>query len=272
MLTGSCSGDHHRPMGAKANSTRQAALQRSTVDSWLGTQPSPNTQAAYRSDLDAFGRWCTREGAVPLTADTATVVAFQVARAAAGDSDSTIRRRWSALSSFYEFALDRQLTSTNPTVGVVRPKVLAGDVSPTLELSAESVATARAAAAALDPRLDALVALIVSDGLKVVEALALDIGDVVSKRPATTITIRRRGEETRIVLDRETAKAVRRCIGARRSGPLFVSERSSPDGRQHRLTRFGADHLIRQLRNESAAAHVTANALRRFHINSRKLT
>lgn len=130
-----------------------------------------------------------RQGGVPLTADTATLVAFQVTRAAAGDSDSTIRRRWSALSSFYEFALDRQLTSTNPTVGVVRPKVLAGDVSPTLELSAEAVASARAVAAALDPRLDAPVALIVADGLKVVEALALDIGDVVSKRPATTITI-----------------------------------------------------------------------------------
>lgn len=246
-----------------------AALQNSTIEGWLSTQSSPNTRAAYRSDLDVFGRWCVRQGAIPLTADTATLVAFQMAREAAGDSASTIRRRWSALSSFYDFAVDRRLASDNPVVGVDRPKVLAGDPSPTLQLSREAVAGYRASAAALDPRLEALVALLVSDGLKIGEALALDIDDVSRKPSATVITVRRRGESKRIVLYQDSAKAVRRCVGTRRTGPVFVSEKSTTSERPNRLTRFGADHLIRQLRTGNETEGVTANALRRFHISNR---
>jgi site-specific recombinase XerD len=257
-------------MAEKESRKGPAALQRSTVEGWLSTQPSPNTRAAYRSDLDAFGRWCARQGAIPLTADTATLVAFQVAREAAGDSAATIRRRWSALSSFYDFAVDRRLTSSNPAVGVDRPKVLAGDPSPTLQLTPGAVAGYRASAAALDPRLEALVALLVSEGLKVGEALALDIDDVSAKSSATTITIRRRGESKRMVLDHDSAKAVRRCVGTRRAGPVFISEKSSTSERPNRLTRFGADHLIRQLRTDDETERVTANALRRFHISTRE--
>lgn len=256
-------------MAAKA-SRKAAALHRSVREGWLSTQPSANTRAAYCSDLDSFGRWCAEHGTIPLTADTATLVAFQAAREADGDSASTIRRRWSALSSFYDFAVDRHLTSINPTIGADRPRVLAGDPSPTLRLSAEAVASYRAVAAALDPRLDALVALVVADGLKVGEALALDIDDVSGKSPATTITVRRRGQSKRIVLDRESARAVRRCVGKRLTGPVFVSERSSTSGGPNRLTRFGADHLIRQLRTDSAKEPVTANAFRRFHISNRE--
>ena len=140
-----------------------------------------------------------------MTADTATLVAFQTAREAAGDSDSTIRRRWSALTSFYSFVVERELRAVNPAVGVDRPKVVSGDPSPTVQLSDEAVASYRAAAAALDPRLDALVALLVCDGLKVAEALALDIDDVSGKPSATTITVRRRGQTTRLILDDATA-------------------------------------------------------------------
>jgi integrase/recombinase XerD len=120
--------------------------------------------------------------------------------------------------------------------------------------------------------LEALVALLVCDGLKVAEALALDIDDVSGRPPGTTITIRRRGETTRIVLHHDSARAVRRCIAKRRIGPVFVSESSSKSDARHRLTRFGADHLIRQLRTDDLTKQVTANALRRFHINERQLS
>jgi len=201
-----------------------------------------------------------------LTADPGTLIAFQAARGVAGDSDSTIRRRWSAISSFYDFAVDHDLRATNPALGSDRPKVLSGDPSPTVRLSEETVATCRAVAAALDRRLEALVALLVCDGLKVTEALALDIGDISGKPPQTTITVRRRGQTKRIVLDRDTARAIRRCVGKRRTGPVFVSERSSKADAPSRLTRFGVDHLIRQLRTGETTERVTANALRRFHI------
>jgi site-specific recombinase XerD len=254
-------------MARRASSaTQAAALQRNTLEDWLRGQTSANTRAAYRSDLGAFGEWCAREGAFPLTVDAADLVTFQAARKAAGDSPSTIRRRWSALSSFYDFAVEQQLRSGNPADGADRPKVMSGDQSPTAQLSDEAVAGYRAVAAALDPRLDALVGLLVCDGLKVAEALALDIADISGRPPATAITVRRRGETKRIVLDRDSARAVRRCVGKRTAGPVFVNERSSKSGTPRRLTRFGADHLIRRLRTDESAQPVTANALRRFHI------
>ena len=272
MLTSSPDAVIIGAMAPKPSSRREAAArQHSTLEGWLSTHASPNTRSAYRSDLEAFGDWCARRGAIPLTADTASLVAFQAAREIAGDSASTIRRRWSALSSFYEFAVDHQMRSINPALGVDRPKVAAGDPSPTVRLSDEAVATCRAVAAALDPRLEALVALLVCDGLKVTEALALDIDDLSGRPPATTITLRRRGETKRIVLDRDSARAVRRCVGKRRAGPVFVSERLSKSDTPNRLTRFGADHLIRQLRTDDTTEHLTANALRRFHITTSQL-
>ncbi len=258
-------------MAQKATRGEQrAALQQSTLDDWQTALLSPNTRAAYRGDLKSFGIWCAHHGAIPLTADTATLVAFQAAREAAGDTDSTIRRRWSALSSFYDFVVERDLRPSNPTLGVDRPKVLSGDPSPTVRLSEAAVANCRAVVAALDPRLEALVALLVCDGLKVAEALALDIDHVSGRPPATTIIVRRRGESERVVLDPDSARAVRRCVGKRRSGPVFVNERSSKLSAPHRLTRFGADHLIRQLRSDALTEQVTANALRRFHISTRR--
>jgi integrase/recombinase XerD len=256
-------------MAQRPPSRAQRAAQQSTLEGWLSTQLAPNTRAAYRSDLVTFDKWCAGHGAIPLLADTATLVTFQAARQAAGDSDATLRRRWSALSSFYEFAIDHELRSINPAVGVDRPKISPDGSSPTALLSEATVARCRNNAAALDPRLEALVALLVIDGLKVTEALALDVSDLSGRSSATTLTVRRRGELTRVVLDPDSARAVRRCVAQRRSGAVFVSGRAAKSHDLHRLTRFGADHLIRRLRTDDMAEHVTANALRRYYIETR---
>lgn len=236
---------------------------------WFETHASPNTRAAYRTDYETFCRWCAANGAVPIRADSTTLLAFHAARQAAGDSPSTLRRRWSALSSFYEYALARDAALTNPTVGSSRPPRPSGERSSTAQLSLQAVAECRAVAAALDPRLDALVSLLVSDGLKIGEALALDIDNLTGRPPRSALIIRRRGVPVRIMLDADSTRAVLRCVGKRRSGPLFTSNRTAATDKPRRLTRFGADHLIRQLTN-GVENRVTANALRRFHIIATK--
>jgi site-specific recombinase XerD len=242
------------------------ALQHRLVEAWVSCQRTPNTRAAYRNELKTFAAWCASRGSIILHADLETMVAFAAAREAAGDSPSTLRRRWSALSSFFEFAVDHDAAPTNPLVGVRRPAAASGNPSSTVQLSARQIAEYRDLAAALDPRLEALVALLVTDGLKLGEALALDIDDVRGRPPRTTLTIRRRGAETRVPLDPGSAKAVFRCIGSRRDGPIFLSGGTSL-GRPRRLTRFGADHLVRQL-SRGGSQRVTTNELRRFHITS----
>jgi integrase/recombinase XerD len=175
------------------------------------------------------------------------------------------------LSSFYRFAIDMDSTAVNPVAGAPRPRPAAGDPSPTQVLTVHAVEQYLALAAALDPRLDALVSLLVFEGLKVGEALALDVDDVSGRPPKVSLMIRRKGSSRRVMLGPESARSVRRCAGRRRSEPLFTSGRpASLETSPRRLTRFGADHLIRQL-SSIGDDRVTANALRRFYITSSHL-
>jgi hypothetical protein len=60
---------------------------------------------------------------------------------------------------------------------------------------------------------------------------------------------------------------VRRCAGRRTNQPLFISDHRARTRTPQRLSRFGADHLLRQLR-DSNDERVTANELRRYYITS----
>ena len=266
MLTDEASAWQDFDMAQRRPRPAERALEQRLIDDWVDRQRSPNTRAAYRFELKTFGAWCAARGSLVLRADLDTIVAFAAAREAAGDSPSTLRRRWSALSSFFDFAIEQDAVETNPLLGLPRPTAARDDPSTTTQLTPEAVANYRAVAAAIDPRLDALVALLVADGLKLGEALALDIDDVRGRPPKVSLVIRRRGVVTRVLLEAASGRAVRRCIGVRRDGPLFVSG-SAPHGDAHRLTRFGADHLIRQLTRDEFH-RVTANELRRFHITN----
>ncbi|MEP7203173.1 MAG: site-specific integrase [Ilumatobacteraceae bacterium] len=238
------------------------------ADEWLASQVSTNTRAAYRADFEAFAQWCRGIGATPLNADTVTVGAFQAARRAAGDSATTIRRRWYALSSFYQFAMNARSTDSNPLDAASRPSTESSDTSPTPLLSSQSVKNYLAKAAALDTRLEALVSLLVFDGLKLGEALALDVDDLSGRPPNVILSIRRHDSIEQVALHDITSRAVRRCAGDREGEPLFTNARRSlPEGTRRRLTRFGADHLIKQLRTDEDGP-LTTNALRRFHVTA----
>lgn len=256
---------------ARRDSDTDARFHERLVEAWVERQRSPNTRAAYRTELKTFGAWCAARGTIALRADRQTMVDFAAARAAAGDRPSTLRRRWSALTSFFDFAIEQRARSgANPLEGMPRPVAATGNPSTTGRLSSQTVADCRVVAAALDPRLDALVSLLIADGLKLGEALALDVGDVTGRPPNMRLRIVRRGDTTRTLLDPASAVAVARCVGSRRDGPLFLSASASSEG-PRRLSRFGADHLIRQLTGDGPQ-RVTANELRRFHITSRHRT
>lgn len=266
MLTYPAANWHHWSMNETP--AHSASVPESVVEAWLAGQSSSNTRSAYRTDLETFGRWCAQNHALPLQADAKTVAAFQLAREAAGDSAATLRRRRSSLSSFYRFAILAGMTDANPVAGAQRPPVVIDDPEAAPALTQRAVDAYLATAAALDPRLDALVSLLAFDGVKLGEALALDVDDVTGRPPKVALKVRRKGVVDRVVLGARSARAVRRCVGRRRSEPLFTSERAAaPATAPRRLTRFGADHLIRQL-TESSDERVTSNAFRRFFIAS----
>jgi integrase len=169
------------------------------------------------------------------------------------------------LSSFFQFAVDAGVLDDNPAESGRRPALPATNPSATVLLSAEAVEAYLASARALDARLDALVSLLVFDGLKLGEALALDVADVRGRPPNITVLVRRRRDrDGRVILTRRSAGAVYRCANRRTGEPLFTGP--ARNGVKHRLTRFGADHLLKQL--DATGVAVSANMLRRFHITA----
>ena len=88
----------------------------SLVTAWLGSQTSPNTQAAYCGDLDLFRAWWdAHRRRAPLTATAADVERFEQACVDAGSSEATVARRVSALSSFFTFAAAQGRSPLRPS-------------------------------------------------------------------------------------------------------------------------------------------------------------
>jgi integrase len=165
-----------------------------------------------------------------------------------------VHRRLSALSSFYRHAAG---AAGNPVEGAARP---AAPDPASDTLSTAEAARLWAAACRLGPKTASLVGLVLLDGLKTSEVLPLDVGDVRFGRATATVAIQRRDAPTPVAA--QTAVVLRRYVGPRRSGPLFVGDNPTRD--PARLTRFGVDYLVKRAGAEAGLdAPLTVNTLRR---------
>ena len=108
----------------------------------------------------------------------------------------------------------------------------------------------------------ALVALLMLDGLKLGEALDADLDDLTG--PPPTLTVTRQGRFQTIALDPSTASAIDMYAAERTTGPLLLGK--SPTREPARLTRFGADHLVKRASAKAGITKpVSANTLRRYY-------
>lgn len=148
------------------------------VAGWLLGYNSPHTRRAYARDLAGWTSWCAGLDVEPLHAERVHVDAWarhltEQRRLAA----ATVARRLAAVSAFYRWCVLEQHLAANPAVHVRRPDV-DPDSSTTLGLTADQARALLAAAAEHSPRMHALVALLLVDGLRISEALALDVHHV----------------------------------------------------------------------------------------------
>lgn len=233
------------------------------VDGWLAGHPSPNTQAAYRQDLVRFAGWCAAAGLRPLAVAPADLDTYRDACLADGASTATVARRLSGIASFFRYAAAEGAVQGDPAGGVERP--VANDPARAAVLDPGEMRALLAAAGGLGHKAEALVMLLGLDGLKLGEALAIDVGDL-SLRRTPSVSLERRGTPQTISLSKLTAQALSAYIADRRAGPLFLGD-SATDRRPARLTRFGADFIIKRA---GAAAGIprpiSANTLRRSYI------
>jgi len=224
----------------------------STLRAWLATMGSANTRAAYSRDLQVFISWTSSTGVAPLAATSVHIEAFRIHCEAAGASPATVHRRLSALSSFYRHAAGDE---PNPVDGTARPAAAA---SATERLAPVEAALVWAAACHLGPKTAALVGLIMHDGMKSGEVLPLDVTDVRFGAGPAVVSL---ASASRTV-DPRTSAPLRRYVGTRRAGPLFLGD--NPTRQPARLTRFGVDYLVKRAGVAAGlTTPLTVNVLRR---------
>jgi integrase/recombinase XerD len=235
---------------------------RTATAAWLASRRSPHTRTAYFADLADWLAWCERTGLDPRDALRGDVDAYAAERLAALSSASTARKL-STVSSWYGYLMTNGVADCNPVAAVDRPAV-SRDASPTVGLSAAEVARfVRAARAACGPtarRDAALLAMLAELGLRVGEALGLDLADLRHNRGHRTVRVAGKGGHHRELpipapLGRDLdAYLAERAVAAgltvdQLSGPLFVTA----TGR-----RVGQPAVFRLVRRTAAAAGLPA--------------
>jgi integrase len=167
------------------------------------------------------------------------------------------------LTSFFEHALDAGAVRSNPLVAVERPAASRTRQPPGLD--EDDALALLDAAAAVGAKVVVLVALLMLEGMKLAEALSLDIEQLDGSGWAMRATVVRHGGTEDLALDGRTVRAIRNHVGGRTSGPLLVGDSPIQD-RSERLTRFGADFLLKRAANMAGLQPVSANTLRRTYI------
>lgn len=235
---------------ASAVALRQDAPRDVLKRAWVNAQTSPHTRAAYRRDIEQFFRWC----------DFWSIDVFRVRRpdvdgyrnhlytpdfadgrrSTAEPAATTVNRKLTSVSSFYEFCKTEvpDAVFANPVDNVNRPHV--SDESMTAGLTTAEVIRLLAVAADAGPMEFAIVHLLASTGLRVSEVCDADTYDLGSDRDfATLIVTRKGGKKQKLPLAPETKTALDAYLRGR-SGPLFLYEGA-------RITRQRVGRLLAKL-------------------------
>ncbi|MFI5841220.1 tyrosine-type recombinase/integrase [Catenuloplanes sp. NPDC051500] len=227
------------------------------TDAWLANRRlSAHTRAAYKRDITGWLTWCDDHGISPL-AVTFLQVNTYARELETTLAATTVARKLSAMSSWYDFLTKLQALPANPVSGADRPHV-DRDHSGTVGLTpAEVDALLAAADAATGPTADrtrAALALLADLGLRVGELCGLDVTDLGYERGHRAVRFTGKGGKARRrALAPGTAAAVDAYLHARAAteggpvldGPLLVTARGG------RLDRHAVFRLVRQLARDA---------------------
>lgn len=214
----------------------------------------PTTASAYAVDLKQWFAWCALFDVEPFDAVRAHVDAWSVHLADDGKArPATLARKISAVRNFYAYAVDSGYASTSPVPAKDKalhlPRV--SRKSQTLGPDREESAAMLAEAAKRGVRDEAVVAMLLYQGLRVSELCGIDVEDLSSQRGHRVVRLRRKGGEEQ---DQAIAPPAAGCLDAwlaerggasasdgapaPASGPVFVG----PEGA--RLTRYQVEWIV----------------------------
>lgn len=199
---------------------------------------SPHTLAAYQADLQGFSAFCRDHGVdFPGGVSREVMVDFLEARRVAGDSVATVRRRISALRTYFRYLATEGVVARNPTEDLRLPRNwhrLPRVLSPQemVRLLQAPVVSQRGTAV----RDRAILELLYGAGLRVSELCQLTWRDL---RPADGfLRCRGKGRKERLVpVGGPALQAIARLRQSAPPGdesqPIFRSVRKRPLGREN---------------------------------------
>jgi site-specific recombinase XerD len=207
---------------------------------WLDSGFSLRTREAYGRAVAEWTAACQGWGVTPLEASRPHVDRWARELEAAGQASTTVSRKLSSVASVYSYAVDEGILAASPAARVRRPKTADRHQAPGLSL--EEARLFLAAAAADGPRTEALIGLLLRNGLRVSEAIDLDVTDLDTERGHRIVRLVGKGAKAAVVvLAPATAHAIDIYLVGRVDGPLFATS----TGR--RLDRPAVWRKVRQL-------------------------
>jgi integrase/recombinase XerD len=191
---------------------------------WLMSLRSARTRRAYAGDLRAWLAWLAERGVDVLAAGRVHADLWVAGQLENGAEAASVRRRLSALSSFYRYCAAHDLVGRSPTTGVARPMV-DPDYTATVGLARDE---ARALVAAADRgrqalRTAAVIRLLLHNALRVDEARAADVADLGADAGHRVLRVTRKGaRKAKVPLTPATAAALDAYL-AELTGPLLAT-------------------------------------------------
>ncbi|MCO8269594.1 tyrosine-type recombinase/integrase [Actinoplanes sp. TRM 88003] len=218
------------------------------TEAWLANRRlSEHTRAAYRRDVQVWLAWCAERGADPLKVSFLDVNAYARGLEARDLAPSTVARKLSGVSSWYDFLVKIRAIDGNPVAGADRP-IVSRDHSATLGLLPEEVDALLERARLAGVRHHAVMTILADLGLRVGELVGLDMQDLSRERGHRTVRfVGKGGKQRRRALTESASQALDAYLAVRGldDGPVF---RTSTGGR---LDRHAVFRLMRRLAAEA---------------------
>ncbi|WP_027329699.1 tyrosine recombinase XerC [Marinimicrobium agarilyticum] len=185
---------------------------------------SPRTEEAYARDLDKFLGYCESRDLTDLKAITVHNVRENLASLHRKGLGGKSLRRWlSSLRAFFRFGIRRGWLKTNPADGLQAPKI-AKKLPKVLDVDQAAQFVEVKEEGFLGSRDRALLELIYSSGLRLAEAVGLNIQDVDLREGAVIVT--GKGNKTRQLPVGKPARAALKTWLQER-GPMAPPEESA---------------------------------------------
>jgi len=219
-------------------------------------------RASYATDLRQYFTWCAQHDLEVFAAKRGHIELYARTMEERGLARSSVGRRLSTVAGFYRFAVIDGAIDASPAEYVRRPKI--DTESTTLGLDRMELGAFIAqgtAGSVVDQALACLLGLL---GLRISEALNIDIEHLGIERGHRTVTVLGKGSKLAVIpLPPRVARAIDLAAGERISGPLLLGRSGQ------RLNRQAATRIVVRLAKRSGVTkHISPHSLRHIYITA----